>query len=225
MNYQLGTVHNRDLPAAPDYHTKPRPISRWSLRYRVLKKLFDIGFSILALPLIALTAFALLLLNPFFNPGPLFFRQVRMGLGGRKFTLLKFRTMSVSSRNVRAHDDPLEDERIPKFGKYLRRTRIDEWPNFFNVLKGEMSIVGPRPDAWEHAIQDIQDIPYYRDRFRILPGITGLAQVRGGYADNPRATKRKARFDRFYLKHSRIKFDLYILAQTVVVIFTGFGAK
>ncbi|MGR3291348.1 MAG: sugar transferase [Paracoccaceae bacterium] len=225
MNYQSGTIHNPDLPAALDFHTKPRPISRWSLRYRVLKKLFDIGFSILALPLIALTAFALLLLNPFFNPGPLFFRQLRMGIGGRKFTLLKFRTMSVSSRNVRAHDDPLEDERITKIGKYLRRTRIDEWPNFFNVLKGEMSIVGPRPDAWEHAIQDIQDIPHYRDRFRILPGITGLAQVRGGYADNPRATKRKARFDRFYLKHSRIKFDLYILAQTVVVIFTGFGAK
>ena len=221
MNFQPGTVHNRDLPAALDYHTKPRPISPWSLRYRVLKKLFDIGFSILALPLIALTAFALLLLNPFFNPGPLFFRQLRMGLGGRKFTLLKFRTMSVSSRNVRAHDDPVEDERITKFGKYLRRTRIDEWPNFFNVLKGEMSVVGPRPSPDD----ENQYCPAWRDvRLSVRPGITGLWQLKRR-REPGEDFQEWIKYDIQYVQRASLKLDISIMLRTMVLMLTGRDSK
>ncbi len=107
--------------------------------------------------------------------------------------------MSLASNQARAHDAPLEVERITVFAGYLRKFRVDELPNFFNVLVGDMSLVGPRPDAWNHSIKYAKDIPYYCNRFRVKPGITGLAQVCGGYADTSLAVKRKARFDHFYV--------------------------
>jgi len=180
---------------------------------------------IIALPFVVFIALILLAVNPVLNPGPLFFRQERMGMGGRRFTMWKFRTMEVTETQVRGHDAPLEEDRIPAFARYLRQSRIDELPNLLNVLIGDMSLVGPRPDAWEHSAHYVLTIAYYNDRFRVRPGITGLAQVRGGYADTTRAVERKARFDRFYVKKSRIRLDIYILWQTVVVVLTGFGAR
>lgn len=225
MVYDIVSPRDSYRSALPEFHTKPRPIANWSFRYVAVKKITDVGFSLVALPTIAVAGVILLALNPLLNPGPLLFRQERMGLGGKKIRLWKFRTMTGACDDLRGHDEPLEEHRITRLGKILRRTRIDELPNFFNVLSGDMSLIGPRPDAWEHAIVHIVDIPHYVDRFRVLPGITGLAQVRGGYADNARATERKARFDRFYIKRSRIKLDAYIIAKTIQVLVTGFGAK
>ena len=170
-------------------------------------------------------ATVLFVINPICNRGPVFFRQERMGLGGKKIMLWKFRTMAVSDEELRDVDAPLEAERITPLGRLMRRTRIDELPNCLNVLRGEMSVVGPRPDAWEHARHHIDVVQYYCERFRVLPGITGLAQVRGGYADSRRATERKARLDLFYVRRSRIKLDLLIIRETVAVMVTGFGAK
>jgi len=98
-------------------------------------------------------------------------------------------------------------------------------PNFINVLVGDMSLVGPRPDAWSHSTEYAKKILHYSDRFRVRPGITGLAQVRGGYADSSRAVQRKARFDRFYVRKSRIKLDLHIIWCTFGVVLTGFGGR
>lgn len=204
---------------------RPAPIANWSARYVIFKAVFDKGFAIVMLPVIVGAGLVLILLNPLFNPGPLFFCQERMGLGGQKFRLWKFRTMDCRSEKVRPHDAPLEQDRITALGRFLRRTRIDELPNFFNVLRGDMSVIGPRPDAWEHAIIHMHTITNYRDRFRVRPGITGLAQVMGGYADNTRAIERKARFDLFYVKRSRIKLELFVVWRTIAVLFTGFGAR
>lgn len=200
-------------------------VARWTWKFRVFKRSCDLVFAIGALPIVGVLSLLLLVLNPVFNPGPLFFRQERMGLGGERFWMWKFRTMRCSPDGVRAHDAALEDDRVTALGRILRRSRIDELPNIFNILTGDMSLVGPRPDAWEHAVQYLGTIPYYSDRFRVRPGITGLAQVRSGYADTSRAIERKARFDRHYVMHSRMKLDLRILLATALIVFTGFGAK
>lgn len=186
----------------------------------------DIVAALIGMTLALFVAAILLVLNPFFNPGPLLFRQVRMGRGGRRFMMWKFRTMApLTTADVRAADAPLEHHRITPLGRWLRKTRIDELPNFVNVWRGEMSVIGPRPDAWEHATIYSATVRDYAQRFRVRPGITGLAQVRGGYADTLRAVERKARFDRFYVENWSPALDLYIVGRTLWVMVSGFGAK
>lgn len=195
------------------------------LGFNTFKMLCDLVFPILSLPFIFFASVALIILNPIFNPGPLMFTQVRMGLNGERFRMYKFRTMSISPVAARAHDAPIEADRITPFAHYLRKFRIDELPNFINVLLGHMSVIGPRPDAWDHATQYSAQIRNYSERFQVRPGITGLAQIRGGYADDLRAVERKARYDYFYVKSSGIRMELYIIGRTALVICSGFGAK
>jgi lipopolysaccharide/colanic/teichoic acid biosynthesis glycosyltransferase len=193
--------------------------------YGLSKRGIDVASAILALPVVLTTAAVLAVLNPFYNPGPIFFRQKRMGRNGTSFTVVKFRTMTPADHEVRAHDAALEVDRITVLGRYLRTYRIDELPNFLNVLRGEMSVIGPRPDAYDHAAIYSAQIPLYRERYRMKPGITGLAQVRAGYADTQDAVRRKARFDNFYVKRASLRLDGYILLQTLRVVATGFGAR
>ena len=126
---------------------------------------------------------------------------------------------------LRPADAPLDKHRITTVGRLLRRTKLDELPNILNVLRGEMSLVGPRPDAFEHAAEYLGRVPHYYKRLSVRPGITGLAQVRGGYADNPRAVSRKVRYDRFYIRRSSFLLDLYVIALTFGVVFSGFGQR
>jgi lipopolysaccharide/colanic/teichoic acid biosynthesis glycosyltransferase len=191
------------------------------------KRLFDILAAIVGLPAMVIVAVLLIVLNPFLNPGPLFFRQCRMGRDGERFTMLKFRTMRCQVRGTAARkaNDPVEEHRITRFGQFLRTFRIDELPNSWNVLWGQMSLIGPRPDAWDHAEQYWNTVPFYKKRFNVRPGITGLAQVRGGYADNPRAIQRKARFDHHYVKNRTTGMELHIIWRTIIVVLSGFGSK
>ena len=191
------------------------------------KRVVDLFAAAFAFPVFVSFAIVLVFLNPFLNPGPLFYRQCRMGQDGKRFKVLKFRTMAPHENGTaeRQANDPLEHHRISRFGRALRRLRIDELPNFWNVARGEMSLIGPRPDTWEHAEEYWRKVPYYRNRFKALPGITGLAQIRGGYADNPRAIQRKARFDHHYVHNWSLRLELYVIWRTIVVIFSGFGAK
>ena len=225
MNKSFTSPDFQALPGVAGHVNLPTPVADRSPQYVIFKTIFDKGSAVIVLPLVALIALLLLALNPFFNPGPLFYRQNRMGLGGRRFRMWKFRTMTQNTGGVRDHDAPLEEERITPLGRFLRRSRIDELPNFINVLRGDMSVIGPRPDAWEHAIVHIGTIPRYGHRFRVRPGITGLAQIRGGYADSKRAIERKARLDLFYVRNARTGLDLYVALCTVRVIVTGFGAR
>jgi lipopolysaccharide/colanic/teichoic acid biosynthesis glycosyltransferase len=196
-----------------------------SLRFRAFKKSVDLGLAALALPMIGTTALVLVCVNPVLNPGPVFFRQSRMGLHGEPFLVWKFRTMTPCSVGLRAHDAPFDSHRVTPLGAVMRRYRIDELPNFLNVLRGEMSVVGPRPDAFEHAVVYQEKVPHYRERFRVKPGITGIAQVRLGYAETTDIVKRKARYDQLYVRKARSRTDLYILGQTLRVVLNGFGAK
>lgn len=177
------------------------------------------------MPSIALLSVVLLVLNPFLNPGPLFFRQERMGQGGVPFRVWKFRTMICAQGNVRGHDDGVEEDRITGLGRILRVTRLDEVPNFLNVLAGDMSVIGPRPDMIEHAIVFSEKIPRYRGRFRVKPGITGLSQVRLGYIETIDGVPRKARNDHIYIERANLGMEFMIVLKTIKVMFTGFGAR
>jgi lipopolysaccharide/colanic/teichoic acid biosynthesis glycosyltransferase len=199
---------------------------RQAFALRLLKRAIDISAAITGLGLAAIAAIILLLLNPFLNPGPLLFKQKRMGKWGQPFTMWKFRSMATQSSNVARHaTDPLETHRITRLGHFIRRSRIDELPNFISVLTGDMALVGPRPDTWDHAKWFSDNIPYYKYRVRVRPGITGLAQIRGGYADQLITINRKARYDFYYIRHGSPMLELYIILKTLSVMAFGTGAK
>jgi lipopolysaccharide/colanic/teichoic acid biosynthesis glycosyltransferase len=199
--------------------------THWSPVFRIYKATFDIILSILMLPVIGLVAVVLFILNPWFNPGPLFFVQDRLGWHKNVFRMIKFRTMTECSSKVRCVGDAVELHRITRLGCILRKMRIDELPNFVNVLRGEMSIIGPRPDAKSHAEHFLTKIPHYSFRYLVKPGITGLAQIESGYAEGIEATEVKAHYDQLYVETSCGRLDVYIAWRTVMVMLTGFGAK
>jgi lipopolysaccharide/colanic/teichoic acid biosynthesis glycosyltransferase len=201
-------------------------ISRAARPHRAwIARALDLSVVFLALPFVVVVALVLLVLNPVYNPGPLFFRQKRMGKGCTSFSMWKFRTMLPAQVELRSHDAPLDRHRITRLGAILRKTRLDELPNLINVLRGEMAIVGPRPDAWDHAVVHIRTIPRYAQRFAVLPGITGLAQVRAGYADDYKSVCRKARLDAIYVRNRSLRMDGGIVLATFLVMMTGFGGR
>lgn len=186
---------------------------------RVVKPLMDIGVSLLLLPVLALCCVCLLVINPVFNSGPLFFIQPRMGRHCRAFNAIKFRTMQPAERITRGVDDPLETDRITVLGHFLRRSRIDELPQILNVLRGEMSLIGPRPDYFHHARRYLRSVPGYRRRHDVRPGISGLAQTDMGYAEGTDATNRKVALDLRYIEEFGPRLDLYVFWRTLVTIF------
>jgi lipopolysaccharide/colanic/teichoic acid biosynthesis glycosyltransferase len=188
------------------------------------KRVFDIALAVFLLPLFAVLSATLACLNVKWNPGPLFFVQERMGRDCRPFRLIKFRTMRPAGE-VRAHDEPVETDRITPLGYWLRRSRLDELPQVWNVLLGEMSFIGPRPDCWEHARVYLATVPGYRARHAVRPGISGLAQVRMGYAEGAAATVRKSRKDLVYIARASARLELAILLRTLPIMSTGHGAR
>lgn len=187
------------------------------------KRCFDIGMSLLLLPLLLFFAVVILVLNPFSNRGPLFFMQIRMGRDCRAFRAYKFRTMHLVKGSRRGANDPIETGDITTFGKFLRKTRIDELPQILNVLQGKMSLIGPRPDFFTHARVFMRAIPEYRDRHRIRPGISGLAQVELGYAQGVDQTRSKAQADLYYIQHAGFLLELRLIGQTITTILTKEG--
>lgn len=198
---------------------------KWSFKYRLFKTLVDYGCALMALPLIFAMALILWMLNPFFNPGPVFFRQFRVGQFGQPFKMWKFRTMLPSDIESRDPNMALEEHRITGLGRILRKSRLDEVPNLINVLRGEMSVVGPRPDAASHVEYYSRKIHGYSERHRVKPGITGLAQVEQGYVEDENATTVKMKYDNLYVERSCGRMDVYILYRTVGVVAGGVGAK
>ena len=146
---------------------------------------------------------------------PVFFRQQRIGRGGKRFDVLKFRTMRVGAEADGARWASPDDPRTTRVGRWLRRARIDEWPQVFNVLGGDMSLVGPRPERPEFTEQLGRSIPFYRTRLMVQPGLTGWAQVNADYGDSIEGQARKLEYDLYYLKHRSLAFDAWILLRTI----------
>jgi len=187
------------------------------------KRIFDIIVSILLLPLLILICLILLSLNHFFNSGSLFFIQKRMGKNCEAFNAIKFRSMKSIDKITRKYDDPVELNRITSLGRIMRKSRIDELPQIINVLKAEMSLIGPRPDYYLHALVFLKNIDGYRDRHSIRPGITGLSQIRLGYAEGLEATIKKVIIDNYYIKNVGYKIELKIVFSTILIIIRGLG--
>jgi len=187
------------------------------------KRLFDISMSLLLLPLLFIIGIILLLLNQFFNSGRLFFIQERMGKNCKAFLAIKFRTMTHSKEITRKYNEPIEKNRITPFGKILRKSRIDELPQILNVLKGDMSLIGPRPDYYVHALEYLKSVKGYRDRHDIRPGITGLSQIRLGYAEGLEATAKKVSIDNYYIQNVNYIIELKIIGNTILTIIRGMG--
>jgi sugar transferase (PEP-CTERM system associated) len=186
---------------------------------RTVKRAFDIVFSsiliALTLPLMLLTMLAIRL----DSQGPLIYRQERVGLGGRTFWCVKFRSMRADAeRDGVARWAQKGDSRITRVGQFIRKTRIDELPQLFSVLKGEMSLVGPRPERPTFVEQLKADIPFYELRHSVKPGLTGWAQVRHHYAGTLDDSRRKTQFDLYYVKNNSLVLDVLVLIETVSVV-------
>ena len=187
------------------------------------KRIFDIVLSLLLLPLFFTIGIILLFFNLFFNQGRLFFIQKRMGKDCELFFAIKFRTMTNVKEITRKCDDPIETNRITPLGKVLRKTRIDELPQILNVLKGDMSLIGPRPDYYIHALEYLKNVEGYRERHAIRPGITGLSQIRLGYVETLEATSKKTSIDNYYIHNLSYIIELKIILNTILIIIRGMG--
>ncbi|WP_283643629.1 sugar transferase [Marinovum algicola] len=192
--------------------------------FQTFKRSFDIAFSILLLPMLCLTALCLVVLNPFFNRGPLLYIQPRMGRDCRAFPAMKFRSMLPAANIARGANDPLETHRITTLGRFLRKSRLDELPQVLNVLRGDMSLIGPRPDYFHHARYYLRVIPGYRARHRVRPGISGLAQTQLGYAAGLDATAAKVRADLYYIENAGFRLETWIFWRTVLTVLGRHGA-
>lgn len=180
-------------------------------------------------------AVGLLLCLPFFpfvalavklsSKGPIFFRQARVGMGGRVFQVVKFRTMFTDAEAGGAKWATKNDPRVTKVGMFLRKTRIDEVPQLWNVLRGDMGFVGPRPERPEFTAWLTQELPFYYLRTLIRPGLTGWAQVRYSYGASLAETKEKLEYDLYYIKHMSLGLDLLIMFETVKTILRRRGAQ
>jgi len=205
-----------------DHISNYKKITTSKLSYRIFKRLFDILICIVLLPFFLFISCLLLLLNAFFNKGKIYFIQKRMGINCRPFNTIKFRTMTHVENIERKYCDPLEIERVTQLGYLLRKTKIDELPQILNVLRGEMSLIGPRPDFYLHALSFLEHDPLYRYRHIVKPGISGLSQIRLGYAEGLHATKKKSKIDIFYIKNYSFKLDMQIFFATILLILNEF---
>jgi lipopolysaccharide/colanic/teichoic acid biosynthesis glycosyltransferase len=197
--------------------------------YAKVKRVTDFIAALVALPFVALILIPAAIAIKLDSPGPIFFRQQRMGYRGHPFTIVKLRTMRMVERG---DADPRSaamtrdnDHRVTKTGRFLRQYRVDELPQLLNVLRGEMSWIGPRPEAVELSLWYERELPFYRYRHIVRPGITGWAQVRQGHVAEVDEVLGKLHYDFYYIKHFSFWLDLLIIARTVRTIMSGFGAR
>ncbi|HEX9941683.1 MAG TPA: sugar transferase [Thermoanaerobaculia bacterium] len=192
---------------------------------RFVKRLLDLLVAavglIVALPVMLLVALAVKL----DSPGPVFFRQDRVGCGGREFTLWKFRSMRNDAEEGGARWAVQGDPRVTRVGRFIRKTRLDELPQLWNVLVGHMSLVGPRPERRMFVNQLTERCPWYEQRLVVRPGLTGWAQIKAPYASTFEESIEKLKFDLYYVKNMSLELDLSILLSTARIVFLGRGAR
>jgi lipopolysaccharide/colanic/teichoic acid biosynthesis glycosyltransferase len=157
------------------------------------------------------------------NRGPLFYSQTRVGKNGNHFKIFKLRSMVRNAEKFGAQFAKAKDGRVTKFGRFLRKSRFDEIPQFINVIKGEMSVIGPRPERPEFVEKLIEKIPFYEVRHLVKPGVTGWAQVNAKYGSSEEDSLEKLQYDLYYIKHRSLFLDITIIIKTLstIVFFRG----
>ena len=216
-----GQAKISQLYSFPLIDVMPELMPEWEKK---LKRLMDIVLSFILLIVTAPITLVTAILIKLDSPGPIFYRQERMGLNGKIFRILKFRTMYVDAEK---HTGPVwstkDDPRVTKIGKYVRKFRLDEIPQAYNVLKGDMSFVGPRPERPFFVEKLSKEIPLYKRRLKVRPGITGWAQVKHKYDETIEDVKVKLRYDLFYIENMSLRMDFKIIFRTIFVVFFGKG--
>jgi len=184
----------------------------------------DISFALFGAVVLFLILPILALLIYLDSPGPIFYRQERVGFQGRKFCMHKFRSMARDAESAgKAVWATRHDPRVTRIGRFMRATHLDELPQVFNILRGEMSLIGPRPEREAHASKWEKIAPSYRDRLAIKPGLTGLAQVKRGYGGAAQDELIKLEYDLYYIQHQSFTLDISIILKTVVEVLYGHG--
>lgn len=214
-NILTGRVRVNHLLGIPLVEVKQHVLPPWQ---KVLKRVFDISFSLLFFLLAGPFLIVIAILTKMSSKGPIFFYQERIGRHEKPFKIIKFRSMYTDAEKMGPALSSDDDPRITPWGKVMRQTRLDELPQFFNVLKGDMSIVGPRPERQFFIDQIVQHAPHYRYLLRVRPGITSLGQVKYGYAENVDEMVRRLKFDVIYLENMSLAMDFRIFIYTIKTV-------
>ena len=215
-----GSVKMTSIFGAPLIEVNPQIMPSWQF---AVKRLMDIVLSGLALLVLFPVMVLIAILVKASSKGPVFFRQERVGRYGHPFRIIKFRSMMERAEESGPQLSSSTDPRITPIGRFLRRTRMDELPQFWNVLKGEMSLVGPRPERQYFIDRITETAPHYRHLHKVRPGITSWGQVKFGYAENVDQMVRRLKYDILYIENMSIAVDLKILAYTILIILKGDG--
>lgn len=214
-----GHLQGKMQNTAPQVQTDIRTTG---MVYCLVKRLFDIIFSIVTGLILLVPMLMIGLLVKLDSKGPALYKQERLGWKGKPFVMYKFRSMRVDAEENGPQWAERDDDRCTKFGKFLRKTRLDELPQVLNILTGEMSVVGPRPERAYFYDKFEAYIPNFRDRLQVKPGLTGYAQVNGGYELLP---EEKLAYDMEYINKRGLWLDFVCILQTVRLIFTHEGAR
>ncbi len=190
--------------------------------YILLKRIFESIMAICGILMLSPVLIIISILIKIDSKGPIIYSQERLGVNGKRFRVLKFRSMIVNAEKGGPQWAKKDDNRVTKMGHFIRKTRIDELPQLLNILRGDMGIIGPRPERPIFTEKFSEEIPNFRDRLVVRPGLTGWAQVNGGYDITPRE---KFELDMYYIKNMSVLLDMKILVKTVKVVITGEGAR
>lgn len=224
LEREMGSMENSAVvnQASPIYPVDSIIIRVPPLGYRMAKRAFDLIAALVLSVLVAIPTIVLMLLIRLDSPGAAIFHQERLGKNGKPFMILKLRTMRLDAEKNGPQWAERNDSRCTRLGSFLRKSRLDELPQLWNILRGEMSFVGPRPERAYFYDQFEKNIPGFRNRLAVVPGLTGLAQVNGGYDLSP---SQKIVFDMQYIQNCSIWLDLACMLKTARLIFTHEGAR
>lgn len=215
-----GSVRMTSIFGLPLIEVNRSIMPQWQF---VLKRLMDFSLSTLAILLLSPVYIIIAILVKLSSPGSIFFKQQRIGLHGKPFTIYKYRTMVENAESEGPQLSSSHDSRITKLGKFLRKTRLDEFPQFFNVIKGDMALVGPRPERQHYIDLIMEQAPHYRHLQKVRPGITSWGQVKYGYAENVEQMIQRLKYDVIYIENMSLSVDFKILFYTILTVLKGDG--